>query len=69
MKRFDGWETGRPPNGTPAHDLSRQLELGRPAQVGATPFGDRPVSKPRAGQNGIPAPCGGQQEINKPVNH
>ena len=31
----------RPPNGTQAHDLSRELEFGRPAQVGATPFWDR----------------------------
>ena len=31
----------RPQNGTQAHDLSRELEFGRPAQVGATPFWDR----------------------------
>jgi len=29
-----------PQNGTQAHDLNRQLEFGRPAQVGATPFWD-----------------------------
>jgi len=31
----------RPQNGTQAHDLSRELEFVRPAQVGATPFWDR----------------------------
>jgi transposase InsO family protein len=30
----------RPQNGPQAHDLNRELEFGRPAQVGATPFGD-----------------------------
>jgi len=30
-----------PQNGTQAHDLSRELEFVRPAQVGATPFWDR----------------------------
>lgn len=37
----------RPQNGTQAHDLSRQLEFGRPAQVGATPFWDR--RRPQSG--------------------
>ncbi len=69
MKTFDGLAAGRPPNGTQAHDRSRQLAFGRPAPVGATPCGDRPVAKPHAGQNGIPAPVGGQQAMNKPVNH
>jgi hypothetical protein len=32
--------TAAPQNGTQAHDLSRELEFGRPAQVGATPFWD-----------------------------
>jgi hypothetical protein len=68
VKTFDGLATGRPPNGTQAHDLSREQQFGRPAQVGATPFGDRPASKPCAGQNGIPASFGAQQEMNKPVN-
>ena len=31
----------RPQNGSQAHDLSRELAFGRPAQVGATPFWDR----------------------------
>jgi len=31
----------RPQNGTQAHDLSREPEFVRPAQVGATPFWDR----------------------------
>ena len=35
---FGGLESGGPPNGTQAHDLSREPEFGRPAQVGATPF-------------------------------
>jgi len=43
---FGGLESGGPPNGTQAHDLSRELRFGRPAQVGATPFGEPPLSKP-----------------------
>jgi hypothetical protein len=31
----------RPKTGPQAHDLSRELEFVRPAQVGATPFWDR----------------------------
>ena len=31
----------RPQNGSQAHELSRKLELGRTAQLGATPFWDR----------------------------
>jgi hypothetical protein len=38
-----GPQTRPPPNGTQAHDLSRDLEFGRPAQVGATPLGDGQV--------------------------
>ena len=34
---------GRPATGTQAHDLSGELRLGRPVQVGATPVADRPV--------------------------
>jgi len=41
----------RPQNGTQAHDLSRELGSGRPAQVGATPFWDR-----------RPAPFGGREQ-------
>jgi hypothetical protein len=33
-------QTRPPPNGTQAHDLSRELRFESPAQVGATPFGD-----------------------------
>jgi hypothetical protein len=44
--KFGGFEAGRPPNGAQAHDLSRELEFVSPAQVGATPFGDRAASKP-----------------------
>src|SRR3974390_1204708 len=36
-------QTGPPPNGPQAHDRSRELWFGRPAPVGATPFGDGPV--------------------------
>jgi hypothetical protein len=32
--------TRPPPNGTQAHDMSRELRFERPAHVGATPFGD-----------------------------
>ena len=32
---------GVSPNGPQAHDLGRELEFERPAQVGATPFGNR----------------------------
>jgi len=60
VKVYDGVETGRPPNGTQAHDLSRELKFDSPAQVGATPFGDRPVSTPRAWGHSIRAPFGGQ---------
>lgn len=59
MRAYDGLEAGRPPNGTQAHDLSRELEFDSPAQVGATPFGDRPASKPRAWRYSIRAPFGG----------
>ena len=38
----------RPQNGSQAHDLSRELAFGRPAQVGATPFWDRPASEPQS---------------------
>ena len=31
----------RPQNGTPAHDMSRELKFVRPAHIGATPFWDR----------------------------
>ena len=39
----------RPQNGAQAHDLSRELEFGRPAQVGATPFRDRRPAASRTG--------------------
>jgi len=48
----------RPQNGAQAHDLSRELEFVRPAQVGATPFWDRRR-----------APFGGQETREKSVNH
>lgn len=64
MKQFGGFDAGRPPNGSQAHDMSRELEFDRPAHVGATPFGDRPASKPRTRENSIPAPFGGKKEIN-----
>ena len=35
----------RPQNGSQAHDLSRELAFGRPAQVGATPFLGPPSSR------------------------
>ena len=34
---------GPPPNGTQAHEQSRERWFGRPAQLGATPFGDSPA--------------------------
>jgi hypothetical protein len=37
--------TAAPQNGTQAHDLSRELGFGRPAQVGATPFWDAAVRR------------------------
>jgi hypothetical protein len=40
----------RPQNGPQAHELSRQLQFDRPAQLGAIPFRDR-----------RPAPFGGQE--------
>jgi len=40
----------RPQNGTQAHDLSRELEFVRPAQVGATPFWDRRRAASRTGK-------------------
>ena len=46
MKQCDGSEVGRPQNGTQAHDTSRELGLGRPVRVGATPFWDRPAFEP-----------------------
>jgi len=61
----DGLGGGRPPNGTQAHDLSRELEFGRPAQVGATPLGDRPPPKPAPGQIRFPAPSGTATENNR----
>jgi len=57
VKQCDGSEIGRPQNGTQAHDTSRELGLGRPARVGATPFWDRPTSEPAsqsARENGSP---------------
>lgn len=50
MKPLAGFDEGRPPNGPQAHDSSRELELSSPARVGATPFGDRPSSKPHVWQ-------------------
>ena len=47
----------RPQNGSQAHDLSRELAFGRPAQVGATPFWDRRR-----------APFGGAEKKDKCVN-
>ena len=35
-----GPQTRPPPNGAQAHDMGRELWFGRPAHVGATPFGD-----------------------------
>ncbi len=35
--------TSAPQNGTQAHDLSRELGFGSPAQVGATPFWDAAI--------------------------
>ena len=46
MSKCDGSEVMRPQNGTQAHDTSRELEFGRPARVGATPFWDRMTSEP-----------------------
>ena len=46
----------RPQNGAQAHELSRELQFDRPAQLGATPFWDRRR-----------APFGGQKE-NETVN-
>jgi hypothetical protein len=62
VKSFGGLAAGRPQNGTQAHDLSRELEFVRPAQVGATPFWDRPAAKPCAPENSIRAPFGGQKQ-------
>ena len=46
--KFGGFEAGRPPNGIQAHDLSRELEFVRPAQVGATPFWECPAWEPES---------------------
>jgi hypothetical protein len=51
----------RSQNGAQAHDLSRQLSFGRPAQVGATPFWDR-RSAPSGTEN---QPCGAENRNNK----
>ena len=48
MKQFVGFAAGGPQNGTQAHALSRELEFGRPAQGGATPFWDPPATKPQS---------------------
>jgi putative transposase len=50
LKPCDGSQVGRPQNGTQAHDTSRELELDRPARVGATPFWDRPTCEPAFGE-------------------
>ena len=39
----------RSQNGSQAHDPSRELGFGRPAQVGATPFWDRRRAASRTG--------------------
>ena len=46
MRTNDGPAVRRPQNGTQAHDTNRELELSKPAHVGATPFWDRPTAKP-----------------------
>ena len=60
--RLGGFDDGRPPNGSQAHDLSRELEFDSPAQVGATPFGDRPSSKPCTQKQTIGLSFGGTKE-------
>lgn len=48
-----GPQTRPPPNGTQAHDMSRELWFGRPAHVGATPLGDGLVCWSKA-TTGVP---------------
>ena len=64
MKSFGGLEAGGPQNGTQAHDTSRELESGRPARVGATPFWEPPASKPCTLVLRIRTPFRGQQTMN-----
>ena len=61
---FGGLESGGPPNGTQAHDLSRELRFGRPAQVGATPFGEPPLSKPLPWETFESSPLRGTEKKN-----
>jgi len=69
VKQFGGSDAGRPQNGTQAHDLSRELEFVRPAQVGATLFWDRPTSEPHVGESSMRAPFGGQKQMKRAVNY
>ena len=55
-------QTRPPPNGTQAHDLSRELWFGRPAPVGATPFGDGLVCSIQ-GSGGRPHPFRGTRRF------
>lgn len=57
MKPLAGFAAGRPPNGTQAHDLSRELELSRPGSGRRYPVWGPPVSETS------------RLAINKSINH
>ncbi len=69
MKSFAGCQLGGPQNGTQAHDLSRELEFDRPAQVGATPFWEPPAWQPTAHKRTKIRPPlqGGEMEEEQPT--
>jgi hypothetical protein len=71
VKQFVGCEAGGSQNGSQAHALSRELEFGRPAQGGATPFCDPPASQPQRNNHskiGFPL-RGNERQEQQPTRH